>query len=186
MQKVFISLIPIVLVAVVAASLLSSSITTPTMTNPTFANLLAYHSLVTITYTPFGGTPRIISSHHNFFSTAGQESIFNLLGASGNNSARTTNFTVIALCNDTGATGCLQAYIDSGLTNVTGTVVRIGAGNWSVANTFTSTVNNKDINATGLFNGTTAGSTYFAGNNFTKVTLQNLDQITVTWNLSVS
>lgn len=53
-----------------------------------------------------------------------------------------------------------------------------GNGNVTANHQWTSTCDNILVNTTGL---ETAGNTYFAGNNFTSVTLQTSDQLTVTW-----
>ena len=132
---------------------------------------------------------KVISQNkHNFFSNAGKDMVLDLLGGrvAPGPAGVLSNATQILIGNDSGNVGLIGPYNDSGLANTTGTVARITNGNWSVVATFTSTANNKDVNATALYNGSAGGATYFAGNNFTKVTLQNGDQITVTWNISVS
>lgn len=168
------------LVAFLAVTALFASVSLVGTSNITTQNPIGYYGWVTVTLTHDGVT-RVVSSHHNFFSNAGKESVYDILGTGYGTG---TQFNYIALCNDTNAAGCVQTYADSGLTATTGTVTRIDYGNWSVKATFTSSANNKDVNATGLFNGTSGA--YFAGNNFTKVTLQNGDSITITWNISVS
>ncbi len=59
------------------------------------------------------------------------------------------------------------------------------AGNWSITREFTySCGGTADINATGLFNSTTANDTrevFFAQNTFTTATLNQNDKINITW-----
>lgn len=112
----------------------------------------------------------------------------------------TMNISWIALCNSTnvtadgGGNGCVQpATSDTvllgeykslcGLNRSQGTFARLNNGNFSYANTFTATCNNLVTNVTSIFNSSTTGTAtaYFAGNNFTSVTLQTNDQLTVTW-----
>lgn len=76
-----------------------------------------------------------------------------------------------------------------GLSPTTGTVVGVGNGNYSVTNLWTvsgCTGGNVLINTTALYNTTANGCTgsclMFAGKNFSApVTLQNGDQLNVTW-----
>ncbi len=134
----------------------------------------------------------------NFFTGNGSRTIMHFLGT-GQGSA----VNQIAICNGSATNGSLilqgaladpgnGCYLDAGLTNATGTFLDIDpeasipAGNWSISNTFTSTADNKDVNATGLLNGSTTGSVYFANNTFNTVTLNTDDTLTIRWNLSVS
>ena len=57
------------------------------------------------------------------------------------------------------------------------------SGNWTVTNTFTATADSQVVNATALFDSNTGAnnSTAFAVANFTSVTLNNNDQINITW-----
>jgi len=159
-------------------------INSPTASVPTSDSLLHYNSLVTIQVERAGTDDwQTVSQHHNFFSSMGQNAVKDFLGGGGGSMA---TFRTIALGNDSYIAALVQNYTDSGLDPKAGTYWSYPGvnGNWSISYTFTSSVNNKDVNATGLFNATTG--TYFAGNNFTKVTLQNGDSIAVTWNISVS
>lgn len=57
------------------------------------------------------------------------------------------------------------------------------SGNWTITNTFTATADTQIVNATGLFDSNTGANnnTLFANANFTSVTLNNNDQINITW-----
>lgn len=96
----------------------------------------------------------------------------------------------IELCNSTAGCGIptadssenYTALAGCGMDNVAGTVASLGTGNWSIYNTFTSTCDNIETNATHLLNDADAE---FAGNNFTLVTLQSADQLTVNWTVWV-
>jgi hypothetical protein len=120
--------------------------------------------------------------------------------------ATTTEVKYIALCNTTNHTdegglgdGCAQPavgetylkgeYFACGLSRAAGTltVEESSAGNFSYAKTFTASCNSLEINVTSIFNAS-AGATqaYFAGNNFTGVTLETDDQLTVTWYIWVT
>jgi len=113
-------------------------------------------------------------------------------------SSTVSNISFIALCNtsnvstDGGGDGCKQVttastvlngeYQTCGLERAQGTYASEGTGNFSYAYTFTSGCNNLVTNGTGLFNDTNGISgILFAANNFTSVTLQTNDQLTVTW-----
>ena len=56
----------------------------------------------------------------------------------------------------------------------------IGTGNWSISHTWTSSCDGRIINATGIYNATAVGK-LFAEANFTSVTLNNGDQLTITY-----
>ncbi len=109
-----------------------------------------------------------------------------------------SNATTISVGNNTspqaqGDTSLQGDYSKSsnicGLTNGTGSIVSdalVGvSGNWSISKVFTSTCDSVIVNATGLYN-STVGGLLFAQANFTSVTLQNQDQINVTWYIWVS
>lgn len=135
----------------------------------------------------------LIDCKPNTLTDIGKEMIETLL--------TTTNGAVldtIALCNSTNVTGdgggdgCEQpqagdTYLDGeyyscGLARAAGSLADQGTGNFSYAHTFTATCDGLMTNVTALYNKTGAvGSTYFAGNNFTGVTLDTDDQLTVTW-----
>lgn len=78
--------------------------------------------------------------------------------------------------------------IECGLGAATGLSANdIGNGNWSFTNTWTSSCAGVIVNTTGLNCSACAeGTEFFAGNNFTSVTLQTNDQINVTWYVFVT
>ncbi len=172
----------------VSALFVVSVLSTFPVTTPVLSGgVLAYTSDVCVEVTRADGTHYTVEciENPNFFSNAGRNAVMDLVG--GGALANLALFRQIALCNGTNSVGGVQCYIDSGLTNATGTFLKVSdPGNWSISNTFTSTADNKAVNSTALFNGSTTGSTYFAGNNFTVVTLNNNDQITIRWNISIS
>jgi len=134
----------------------------------------------------------LVSCGENTLTNAGKNLIQDyLIGA------ERTNISYIAVCNSTnvsgdgGGNGCAQPavgdtllegeYSYCGLTRASGALTDQGTGNFSYAYTFTATCDSLVTNVTGLFNSTSKLGTYFAGNNFTSVTLQTDDQLTVTW-----
>jgi len=166
---------------VIASILVATPVSTPVIST----GGLAYNSHVCADVTRTDGAVENAGCSSNFFSTAGRNAVMDLLSYD----FTSDPFTVIAICNGTNSNGGVQCYVDSGLSNGTGTVLtNVGgtAGNWSISKQFTSTADNKATNSTALFNATNAGSTYFAGNNFTAVTLNNGDSITIRWNISIS
>ncbi len=118
--------------------------------------------------------------------------------------SQTTEVKYIALCNTTNTSGdgggntCAQPavgdtvlageYHDCGLSRAAGTLSDQGTGNFSYAKAFTATCNSLETNVTSIFNSSTVGAaaSYFAGNNFTIVTLETDDQLTVTWYIWVT
>ncbi len=131
---------------------------------------------------------QLVQCDHNLLYDTGKELIENYLGDTGGASDEVDQ---ISLCNATagcqtpvaGASETFNTFSSCGMEKATGTYASVGTGNWTISNTFTSSCNNIVTNATRLLN--TAG-TNFAGNNFTSVTLQNLDQLTITWNIWVT
>ncbi len=82
-----------------------------------------------------------------------------------------------------GAEGWLE-YAAGGLTAATATYTNLSeAGNCSLYNEFTATENNMIVNATRLSN--TAGQN-FSGANFTAVTLNSGDKLTINWTIWVT
>jgi len=71
----------------------------------------------------------------------------------------------------------------TGTMPVAGTVYDNGNGNWTVGTTFTSSCDDVLTNVTHLINDADAE---FAGNNFTLVTLQTNDQLTINWTIWVT
>ena len=130
---------------------------------------------------------QLIQCDHNLLYDTGKELIETYLGDTGGASDEVDQ---ISLCNATagcqspvaGASETFNAFTNCGMQEATGTYASVGTGNWTISNEFTSSCNNIVTNSTRLQN--TAGIN-FAGNNFTSVTLQNLDKLTITWNVWV-
>ena len=100
----------------------------------------------------------------------------------------------VGLCNATvGSAGCgtpttgssepYEEYTSCGLSKAAGTIYDNGVGNWSVEYTFTASCNDLLTNVTQLLNG---NADEFAGKEFTLVTLQSSDQLTVNWTVWVT
>ena len=129
----------------------------------------------------------LVQCDHNLLYDTGKELIKTYLGDTGGAS---DGVDQISLCNATagcqapvaGASETFSLLNSCGMEEATGTYASVGTGNWTITNQFTSTCNNIVTNSTRLQN--TAG-TNFAGNNFTLVTLQNQDALTVVWNIWV-
>lgn len=152
-----------------------------------------YQGDVCVTVTRAEGTVEPTQCSSNTLYDTGAEAIEDYLGdGTGGNDA----FDWIILCNATsgiGGTGCgvpaaaktenYTALGGCGMDNVTGTVGDNANGNWSVWNEFTSSCDNIETNVTRLRND---DDDDLAGNNFTLVTLQNGDKLTVNWTISVS
>lgn len=150
---------------------------------------IEYNSNVCVSHLSPEGEVLSEECGHNVLYTTGQNHIKALL-----NGSTTTNEAAltISLCNATAGCGtpvaaaseAYTAYSNCGLTAAAGTAASgTGNGNWTVSKTFTSTCDNVITNSTRLI---TAGSINFAGNPFTLVTLQNQDQLLVTWNIWVT
>ena len=130
----------------------------------------------------------LIDCSHNLLTNAGKELIETILGDTGSGGP----VQYIALCNSTA--GCTapdasdttldNEFTGCGLSRAQGTYGDLGTGNWSIWYTFTSTCDNVETNMTGLFN-QDSGGTLFAENQFTGVTLQTNDQLTINWTIWV-
>lgn len=107
------------------------------------------------------------------------------------------NISIISLCNATNGTGCLapavgdnnaskfDTYQACGLSEVAGKYSLLSAydGNATISTTFTSSCDGRETNQTRLLNRSMA---HFAAAEFTEVTLQTNDQLTVNWTVSVT
>lgn len=135
---------------------------------------------------------KLLECSHNVLYNSGKNMTRDLFSGSG---AAVLNIT---LCNaTTTGSGCgipvatatenYNEYTVCGLKGATGTKNTIGSspGNWTVSNTFTSATCSGSllVNATRLGN----NSDYFAGNNFTLVTLDPTqgDTLTVNWSIEI-
>jgi len=150
------------------------------------ANAIVYHSDVCVTVDKADGSGQVIECENNpnFFTSFGKNAVMDFVGTGFAGPA----FDTIALCNvSTGlGTTVQQCYITGGLTNGTGTFLKVAdPGNWSISRTFTSTSDGQTVNGTALLNGSSTGGVFFANNSFTQVTLNTNDQITIRWNISI-
>lgn len=131
----------------------------------------------------------LVGCSHNLLFNNGKDQIKYVIG-SGQDTGAITN---LALCNANSTYGCgepvagaselFTSFNDCGLANATGTYASNAVGNWSVSKTFTATCDNVLTNATRIMN---SSASPFAGNNFSLVTLQTNDQLTINWTISVS
>jgi hypothetical protein len=127
---------------------------------------------------------------HNTMMNSGLNWTRDLIG----NAAASGTINYIAVGNTTTAETATSTTLpgeitDCSLGRATGTytVQTVSQGNWSISKVFTSNCANAEVvNTTGLFNASSSG-TMFAGKNFAaSVTLQNGDQLNVTWYVWVS
>lgn len=127
--------------------------------------------------------------YSNLVTTAGLNAIKDGLGQGSLPAA----YDYVALCNATagctdpaaGDTALDNEYAAGGLSRAQGTYSSNGNGNWTISKTFTATADSLVTNMTGLFNASSSG-TMLAENNFTSVTLQTNDQLTINWTIWVS
>jgi hypothetical protein len=133
----------------------------------------------------------LIWTGHNTLVNNGRSIVQDLLHASG----ATAGVTSVALSNVTPMTGYSATdttigagtdWASCGLSVAAGTYVATGtAGQWNVTKTFTNTCpTGMIVNATGLYNATSSGY-LFAETNFTSTTLNQNDQINITWGLYI-
>jgi len=149
---------------------------------------IQYDAYVCNYVTRADGTVEDLGCSHNLLYNDGKDLIKTYLGDTGGS---TDEVDQISLCNATagcgvpvaGASEDYNEFTACGLAVGTGTYSSLGVGNWSIFNTFTSTCDSVEINATRLRN---TASTNFAGNTFTLATLQTNDQITINWTIAVT
>jgi hypothetical protein len=182
-NKFLYSIYGILAISIVCASLiygLSSVYISPTSSDDS-STALKYNSRVCTYKTPWlgdhYGDSELVGCSHNVLYNNGKNMTRDLLGYGG---VITGNISTIALCNaSTGspcgtpvaaATEAFITYNSCGLDNSTGayTILNSYDGNWTISKTFTSTCDNRLVNATRLQN---ASGSIFAGNTFTLVTL---------------
>jgi hypothetical protein len=139
-------------------------------------------------YNPVGCT-------HNTLTGKGKD----LLEALLNGTSYSLNVTRLAIANDTTAqatatdTTLSGELIGCGFTNTTGTSSYFSNGNWNVTYTWTNTcAGSSTVNATGIYNSSSyntavgVGANLFAETTFTSVTLNQNDQINVTWGFGIT
>jgi len=187
MRNKKILLIPILSVLVLSAFIIGLNINQPevSVNNP---NSIEYGSLVCNQVIRADGTAEDVECSHNTLFNTGAEYVETQLKTG---SADAVDW--ISLCNaSANAGGCGTPQADSseawleisacGLTQVAGSTMNNGNGNWSVSNTFTSTCDNVMTNVTHLEND---ADLEFAGNSFTLATLQTDDTILINWTIWV-
>lgn len=126
---------------------------------------------------------------HNVFTNDGKNWIRNCLGQADCGGATATAFDYMAVGNGS-APGAGSSTLDdeitvcgfyNGANRYQGTYNTVGTGNWSLTYIWTSTCNDQVVNTTALFNATTSGIMLAAGTLSSEVTLQNNDQLNVTY-----
>lgn len=134
-----------------------------------------------------GGEYQDLGCKTNLVTTVGFNDLKSLLGGQTVN----LNETTIAVANSTAAQVAgdvnLQGeWANCGMTKAAGTYASFGNGQWNVTKTFTNTcAGAATVNGTGLYNDTAAGH-LFAETTFTSATLNQNDQINITWGLQLS
>jgi len=146
-----------------------------------------YKGMVCTSVIRADGTVEDNGCNHNVLYTTGAEYVETQL-----KTGSTDAVDWIALCDATNATCVTQtagssepytSWTDSGLEKAAGAVLDNGNGNWSVFTTFTASCDNLITNVTHLEND---ADLEFAGNEFTTVTLQTSDSLSINWTISVS
>jgi len=133
----------------------------------------------------------LLGCSHNVFTNAGKSLVMDYLF---NNSVAPGNWVkYIAVGNGTvpavGDTTLNSEIPDCGFSRAIATSVSTNATSGvrfvGVVFTMSGCSGTRIVNTTGLFN-QTSGGTLFAGNSFTDASLQNNDQLNITWTLAVS
>ena len=154
---------------------------TPSIEISTGVDALQYHGDVCVYK-----NNELVSCSDNILLDMGKDAIKDSLAVGGGGA-----FLNLSLCNATAecddpvadSTGAYTAYEVCGLEQVEGTYVSLGTGNWSIYYQFTSTcAHTITTNATMLSN---SSGTNLSANNFSVVSLENSDQITINWTVWV-
>ncbi len=156
---------------------------------------IGYNSMVCKEVIRADGTREGLGCKQNLFTNYGKNITRELLAHPGTAGG---NVTYIAVGNATAAdqaatnTSLGQEYganppAACGLGRAGGTYAKVDTshGNWSISKVFTASCDSLNVSATGIYNAST-GSTLFAETTFTPVTLQNNDQINITWYMWVT
>lgn len=130
----------------------------------------------------------VLSCSENALTNAGKDAIKDLLG----DGTAGAGFDYIALGN--GATPNASSVSmedeignEQAVGRTQGTYASIGTGNWTISALFTANDTVSNINTTSLFNDSfPTNTTLFAYNTFTDVSLEDNDQINVTWTIWVT
>lgn len=122
----------------------------------------------------------------NLLTTAGRDYIIGLVG-----SAQAAPVKYLALTSNTTApaasdTTLTGEYVDSGLARTLADYAHTAGTNaFTFSKTFTSTANSKTVAKAGLFTASVSGTLCFETALTTPKTLDNGDQLTVTWNITL-
>jgi hypothetical protein len=132
----------------------------------------------------------LIQCSHNLVTNDGKDFLKSCLGTASCGASAFTNLTLAnctnsvtgtdsTLCNGQDWTSCSVGPGDG-----VGAVYKsAGTGAWNVTDTWTSSCDDVNVSATGMYNN---GATLLAENTFTPVMLQTNDQINVTWGIWVT
>ena len=176
----------------VAAGFLSLAIFVPGatllgITATTTADSLGPHGYVVVSAKHADGSEFYHEESHNLITTAGKDFIAAQIGstspgANGANYIALTNTAITPAAGDTTLSGEITT---NGLARAQGTYAHTaGQNTFTVSKTFTATAT-QSAQAAGLFTASSAG-TMMAENTFTSVTLNNGDQLTLTWTITLS
>jgi hypothetical protein len=143
----------------------------------------AYHyDEATGTYVPF--------YHHessNLIVTIGKDWIEDQLGDSpSTDPAKWISLSTDGTAPAAGWTQIPTEIAAGGLTRAAGTYGSTGVGAWDIAATFNATATHTDVQLTGLQWAVSGDGNLMAANQFTAVTLNDGDALTVTWQLSIT
>lgn len=186
---IYYSLIPLFFLSILGVYSFNLFSLTPISagSSSTTSDGIHYKGSICVTVRDAEGNIKSNDCNHNTAMNIGLNKTRDILGLGATNA-----FNVIHLCNATA--GCTTpAATDTavqntmggcGLTAGAGTYSNLtGTGNWSIAKTFTSSCDNRLTNVTYI---TDSSNVPLAGANFSLVTLNNYDSITVNWTLTIS
>ena len=172
-----------------------------TLSSESEGTTITYHSAVCKVVTRTDGTTEDLGCSPNLFNREGMTFIASQVSGANTSAQSIGIVNVIAVAGKDTSPPCITAQANSddflcgeetlnGLGRAAATFVRLNNsgssnGNWSLSNEFTYTGGSAiDLNATGLFNTTTANQSFeifFAQNTFTTATLNTNDKINITW-----
>jgi hypothetical protein len=125
---------------------------------------------------------------HNLITNAGKDFISAQIGSTspGNNGANYIALTTTSITPAAGDTTLAGEITGGGLQRAQGTYAHSnGQNTFTVTRTFTAGQTFTNVQGAGLFTASSSG-TMMAENTFTAVTLQNNDQLTITWTITLS
>jgi hypothetical protein len=130
----------------------------------------------------------LVQCSHNIVTDAGLNHLRDFLALG---SAGSANASIIAVGNGSepvaGSTSLNEEITGCALARAAGSyIANVSIGSWGITKLWTQNgCPGIIVNSTALLNAT-SGGTMFAGNTFTTVTLQNSDQLNVTWTIWVT